>query len=220
MDREFSVSKTAEILGIKNEENVRRWIREGRLVAKRRLGRKGNVVLLEDIVEFANKPPRTYLNALVSWLDDAGIEYKKKNPKNNALAAEVATTLLFGPAAPIMRNEFEKKQKKAEVPFIIEVVPSPQAPLIEDIPNNKNSTEAIADDKKEELPMREAGFDDELKNTEEQYRSLGEEVDIKAKMVEEQIKLIKLKQELAQIQAQISVAEGQIEYYNLLLQKN
>ena len=50
MDREFSVSKTAEVLGIKNEENVRRWIREGRLVAKRRLGRKVNVVLLEDIV--------------------------------------------------------------------------------------------------------------------------------------------------------------------------
>ena len=36
---------------------------------------------------------------------------------------------------------------------------------------------------------------------------------------EEQMKLIRLRQELAQIQAQIAVAEGQIEYYNLLLNK-
>ena len=237
MDREFSVSKTAEVLGIKNEENVRRWIREGRLVAKRRLGRKGNVVLLEDIVEFANKPPRTYLSALVSWLDNEGIQYKKiSDPSSqkdliNAVQRSAATAGAMAALAPVVplfpivagaaaATATAKKQQKTQVPFTIELIAPTNTTSLEDIPNNQDSTEGVANEKQEGIVASETNLNDELTGEATQYNTPSEEIDIKAKIVEEQIKLIKLKQELAQIQAQISVAEGQIEYYNLLLQNN
>ena len=60
-----------------NEETVRRWIRDGKLNAKRGIGRGGSTILLEDIVAFANKPPRAYLLALETWLTANGFSYQK-----------------------------------------------------------------------------------------------------------------------------------------------
>lgn len=60
-----------------NEETVRRWIRDGKLHAKRAVGRGGNTLLLEDVIDFANQPPRSYLLSLEAWLTENGIAYKK-----------------------------------------------------------------------------------------------------------------------------------------------
>ena len=51
--RSFSVTDVAAMLGV-NEESVRRWIREGKLVANRRIGRAGSSVELKDIIDFDN----------------------------------------------------------------------------------------------------------------------------------------------------------------------
>lgn len=72
----YSVSDAAKMLNV-NEETVRRWIRDGKLQAKRAVGRGGNTLYLEDIITFANQPPRAYLLSLESWLNEHDIAYKK-----------------------------------------------------------------------------------------------------------------------------------------------
>ena len=184
-----------------------------------------------------NKPPRTYLNALVSWLDNEGIQYKKiSDPSSqkdliNAVQRSAATAGAMAALAPVVplfpivagkaaTTATAKKQQKTQVPFTIELIAPTNTPSLEDISNNHDSTEGVANEKQEGIVASETDLSDELTGEATQYNTPSEEIDIKAKIVEEQIKLIKLKQELAQIQAQISVAEGQIEYYDLLLQNN
>ncbi|MBE6957559.1 MAG: helix-turn-helix domain-containing protein [Ruminococcaceae bacterium] len=88
----YSVSDTAKMLNV-NEETVRRWIRDGKLKAKRGVGRGGNTLYLEDIIAFANQPPRAYLLSLEAWLTAVGIAYKKvedsSTKKNNVDSAAV-----------------------------------------------------------------------------------------------------------------------------------
>ena len=66
----------------------------------------------------------------------------------------------------------------------------------------------------EEKPVKNPDFDNVLVTEDQKLQFLP----WRAKIIEEQIKLLKLKQELARITAEISVAENQIEYYNLMLQ--
>ena len=74
----YSVADVSKMLNV-NEETVRRWIRNGKLKAIRAVGRGGNTVFLEDIVDFANKPPRAYLIFLEEWLNKNEISYKRIN---------------------------------------------------------------------------------------------------------------------------------------------
>ena len=90
----YSVSDAAKMLNV-NEETVRRWIRGGKLQAKRAVGRGGNTLYLEDIIAFANQPPRAYLLSLESWLTEHGIAYEKiedssASKKSNGAAAATA----------------------------------------------------------------------------------------------------------------------------------
>lgn len=238
----YFVSDAAKMLGV-NEETIRRWIRKEGSTLKADCSRGRGVrstLLLEDIVSFANEPPRAYLKSLLFWLDNEGIKYKKiidpssqkdltkTVQRSAATAGALAALAPVVPLFPIVANATgaatatatTKKQQKTQVPFTIELIPPANDPSLEDIPNNQGSTEGISDDTSEEIFASKTDFNDELTGEATQYNTPSEESDIKAKMVEEQIKLIKLKQELAQIQAQISVAEGQIEYYSLLLQNS
>lgn len=70
----YSVSEVAIQLDA-NEETVRRWIREGKLKAQRAVGRGGHSIRLEDVVDFANLPPRAYLRSLEFWLTANKIRY-------------------------------------------------------------------------------------------------------------------------------------------------
>lgn len=72
----YSVADVSKMLNV-NEETVRRWIRDGKLEASRAVGRGGNTLLLEYVVDFANKPPRAYLIFLEEWLNSKGIAYKR-----------------------------------------------------------------------------------------------------------------------------------------------
>lgn len=248
MSDSFSVSEILTMLGVKNEETVRRWIRENKLKAKRGLGRGGNSILLEDIVDFANRPPRTYLKSLISWLDANGIEYEKKDDSSSSkkqskivpdaaligsmsgailsssslpliptgLAAGVATGIAAGVANSLASS------KKSYVPFTIELVAPPKSSSVDVVHSIEavSGTEQTPAEKTTEISVFISDPDEKFERGDDQTGIFDEGSDIKAKIVDEQIKLIKLKQELAQIQAQISVTEGQIEYYNLLLQKN
>ena len=240
MDRVYSVSEVVDMFGVNHEETVRRWIRDGRLPAKRGLGRGGSTMLLEDIVDFANKPPRAYLKSLISWLDAHGIEYEKiadnttereqigntlsRASNNSAMLLGLSTSpasLAGATAGLIAGTAISTMRKKTHVPFTVKLVAPPELPAEANSNNEStNSAEQMAIAKTADASVDEATSNIELKKADVQYDSLCEETDIKAKIVDEQIKLIKLKQELAQIQAQISVTEGQIEYYHLLLQNN
>ena len=70
----YVVSEVSKMLNV-NDETIRRWIREGKLQGKRSKGRGGNAIYLEDVVAFANIPPRAYLSPLEKWLSDHKIAY-------------------------------------------------------------------------------------------------------------------------------------------------
>ena len=72
----YSVSVVSKMLNV-NEETIRRWIRDGKLKAIRAVGRGGNTMFLEDVVDFANKPPRAYLIFLEEWLTNNKIPYER-----------------------------------------------------------------------------------------------------------------------------------------------
>ncbi len=99
----YSVSDAAKMLNV-NEETVRRWIRDGKLQAKRAVGRGGNTLYLEDIIAFANQPPRAYLLSLEAWLTENGIAYEKiedssASKKGNGGAAATAAGASVAAAA-------------------------------------------------------------------------------------------------------------------------
>lgn len=89
----YLVSDVAIMFNV-NEETVRRWIRDGKLGAKRGVGRSGHSITMDDIVSFANKPPRAYLLSLETWLKSNGINYEKiedaTDKKTKNLAAGIA----------------------------------------------------------------------------------------------------------------------------------
>lgn len=101
--RTYSVSEVSDMLGV-NAETVRRWIRSGKLRAMRAMGPGGNTIVLEDIVAFANKPPRTHLLSLEAWLETAGINYQKiEDPKaDKSTASKVAATVGLAAASSII----------------------------------------------------------------------------------------------------------------------
>lgn len=94
----YSVSDAAKMLNV-NEETVRRWIRDGKLQAKRAVGRGGNSLSLEDIVAFANQPPRAYLLSLEVWLAENHIAYEKIDDSVAAKDGNVAAAAAAGAAA-------------------------------------------------------------------------------------------------------------------------
>lgn len=243
MDKTFSVSDVSAMLGMKNEETIRRWIREEKLKAHRALGRGGSTMLLKDIIDFANRPPRAYLKSLISWLDANGIAYEKKSDTSSskkqtkviqdaALIGGMSSAILGSSSFPLIPGVATgiaagvatslASPKKSHVPFTIELVAPPKAPSVDVVHTieDVHSIEQTSTDKTSGSSVCVLDSDEKFESTEVQNGTLDEESNIKAKIVDEQIKLIKLKQELAQIQAQISVTEGQIEYYNLLLQNN
>lgn len=78
----YSVSDVADMLNV-TEETVRRWVRRGKINSIRRLGRAGNILRLEDVVEFANHFPKVYLVQLELWLIKNGIGYLKNTDSYN-----------------------------------------------------------------------------------------------------------------------------------------
>ena len=72
----YSVSDVAKMLNVK-EETVRRWIRSGKLKANRAVGRGGNTLALEDIIDFANNSSKENLLSLEIWLLEHGYTYKE-----------------------------------------------------------------------------------------------------------------------------------------------
>ena len=76
MKESYSVFDVSQMLNV-NEETIRRWIRNGKLPAKRAVGRSGNSILLADIVSFANRPPRAHLLSLDVWLTANKIPFER-----------------------------------------------------------------------------------------------------------------------------------------------
>lgn len=228
--QDYSVSDVADMLGV-NVETVRRWIRDDRLKAKRGLGRGGNSLQLEDIVEFVNTPPCNYVLPLMAWLDNHGIPYQKDTvwythsdhlPIGTAAAGAAVTASGVGlglasgaagvlgailpVAAPIVGAAAlmtAAEKKKYEHSYRIRLLPQAE--------DKKEENNAVETDQTE-LPAPE------MTPPVPETQSESFDKSIRAKIIEEQIKLVKLKQELARITAEISVAENQIEYYNLMLQ--
>ena len=178
-----------------NEETVRRWIREEKLPAIRKVGRTGSSIKLEDVIEYANLKPHRYHESMMHWLKENNIDFAlQKTPQNvnteskpylkdrgGALYALVASAVLTLPKI---------------------VLPSPQ--------EDKNSARHTIE------PTAHQDCTVYSKETGQQEIS---EMHIKEKIFEEKQRLIRLEQEMAKINAEISVCKGEIEYYTLLLEK-
>ena len=99
----YTVSTVSKMLGV-NEETIRRWIRDGKLNAKRAVGRGGNSILLEDVIAFANKPPRAYLLSLEDWLSSNGISYRKKEDSLDSYDIYDEVKMVSGAAKTILTS--------------------------------------------------------------------------------------------------------------------
>ena len=99
----MTVTEVAEILEV-NEESVRRWIRENKLAADKKLGRAGHTIYLSALVDFANKSSGVYQNKLMAWLKKENIpfEFTKASSGIPAAAAAAGTaSLVAGPVGAI-----------------------------------------------------------------------------------------------------------------------
>lgn len=224
--QDYSVSDVADMLGV-NVETVRRWIRDDRLKAKRGLGRGGNSLQLEDIVEFVNTPPCNYVLPLMAWLDNHGIPYQKDTvwyahsdhlPTGTAAAGAAGTVAgvlgaILPAVAPIVGAATlmtAAEKKKYEHSYRIRLLPQAEDEKAEDNAAETEQAELPAPEMTPPAP--------EMTPPAPETKSESFDKSIRAKIIEEQIKLVKLKQEWARISAEISVTENQIEYYNLMLQ--
>lgn len=75
----LSVADVAEILEV-SEESVRRWIRENKLAADRKLGRTGHTIHLAALVDFTKRSSADYWTKLHAWLDAKNISIATENP--------------------------------------------------------------------------------------------------------------------------------------------
>ena len=234
----YTVPDVANMLGV-NNETARRWIREGKIYAKRNMGRGGNEVLLKDVVAFANKPPKSFLANLVMWLDEHNIPYKTISTQceESGTQAEATddhpiangfldTVCATATAAAAMANPFtaiatapmliaakataKGRRKKSDQNYEIQLLPDPKKDALSTVVEAESS----AYDIKDALSISSSTED---MNT---ASSTPASPDIDELIRKEQMNLIRLRQELAQVQAKIAVAEGQIEYYKLLKSEN
>ena len=193
----YSVNEVSEMLNV-SIETVRSWIREGKLNAKRGLGRGGNSIQLEDIVTFVNKPPRLYMNALRKWLDANKIEYQTENAPINP--AKMTLPLMGVPG--LVSGAATKKLFNDEIIMLNGMNEGTNPPIEE--------TEITKDVLKLSVSLDEREEIDVTSNDNDNYDEL---------ILQEKMKLLKLKQEMARISAEISISESQIEYYQMLKNK-
>ena len=193
----YSVNEVSEMLNV-SIETVRRWIREGKLNAKRGLGRGGNSIQLEDIVTFVNKPPRLYMKALRKWLDANKIEYQTENAPINPA---IMTLPLMG-VPGLVSGAATKKLFNDEIIMLNGMNEGTNPPIEE--------TEITKDVLKLSVSLDEREEIDVTSNDNDNYDEL---------ILQEKMKLLKLKQEMARISAEISISESQIEYYQMLKNK-
>ena len=216
-----------------SEETVRRWIRDGKLNAKRGLGRNGNEISLEDVVEFANRPPSLYLDALSAWLKSHDIAFSEslyttcEEPPNQlakvaGLGAGVGA--LLAPISPIAAVASAIGGAAACVASQPKTETHRQLCLCTDLEVEipKNADETVSEDggwKPDAVdPQKPAESTISVNPADPPNRD--DTRNIQEKIVQEKLKLIKLKQELAQLTAQISICESQIEYYQVLLKQS
>lgn len=217
----YSVSDVAKMLGV-GSETVRRWIRDGKLLAKRVRGRNGNEITLEDVVQFANCPPLLYQDALRAWLEDHNIAYgecimtkdgpvEAPNPVDGigaaiggGAAAAVGALLgglpTWGTLAAIGATAALVEQKK--------IVHNQYTQLYLRTAASEKESEDSTEPQSAPPALEKASGQPEK-----------EEVDFQERIQEEKLKLIRLRQELAELEAKISVSEKQIEYYEIMLER-
>ena len=220
--RVFSVNETASIFNV-SEETVRRWIRDGKLNAKRNLGRTGNEICLDAVVDFANRSSKRHLDKLAAWLEKNGIEFRKvmsfsedigvnkdlESTKTTAsiIGAALGGAVFGGPVGGLIGGTAAILGSRESVPDYKIVL------------QQSDSSVPLGDSAQEALQDAEYSMGSIVPECESAGMSVLQEEDysdISKKIVEERIKLIKLKQELAQLTAQIAICEKQIEYYQLL----
>ena len=89
----LNVADVSHILGV-SEESVRRWIRDNKLKAEKRLGRTGSSVELSDLVDFVNQPTNNYMAEMMLWLNGAGIPYEVVEENSGNIAGALAGATL------------------------------------------------------------------------------------------------------------------------------
>lgn len=217
----YSVVDVAAMLKV-NEETVRRWIREGKLVANLKRGRGGSSIELEDVVNFVNRTPgsHAYL-ALDKWLNENNIRHIRCTDNNgDALdktvkgATAVASSAVLGASLAGPVGGIFGGMLGTAVGAILNPEPREQILLLD----TEDEEVLILDSENnvvEQLPEKTDNISDNTVSKPECTNDSCDD-DINKKIIAEQMKLLRLKQELAQINAKISICEAEIEYYKLL----
>ena len=196
--KEYAVSDVVAMLQV-NEETVRRWIRKGKLPVTRKAEHGKSLIALEDIVRRANLKPHIYHEPMIKWLEEKKIKY--------SLQEELQETDTVN--RPSLKDRYGAlyalvSSSSISVPKI--VLHTAQEEQEADCESSTNNIEPKAVCSEEIKDATDADVEDTA------------DIDIKEKILAEKKKLIRLEQDLARVNAEISVCKGEIEYYTLLLE--
>lgn len=202
----YSVTDVASMLRV-NEETVRRWIREGKLVATIKRGRGGSSIELSDIIAFVNRTPGSFAQtSMKKWLKENNIQF--------SIDDSVCNSQSGGFSLPNISQYVEGLRKFHNSPDDYMKYSNGSIVLLQ---TDKKSESVLAD--KKVVCSNDLGISFKEESSIEpspESNISPKEDDIASKIVAEQMKLLRLKQELAQINAKISICEAEIEYYKLL----
>lgn len=199
--KEYAVSDVVAMLQV-NEETVRRWIRKGKLPATRRVGRGGNLIVLEDIVGLSNRKPHIYHEPMIQWLRENNIEFSLQEELQDVDTVN----------KPYLKDRYGflygRLSGTISVPKIV-LHSSSEEKEVDCESDTDTGTEpsVVCSEEIKQQDAMDVAIDDAT------------DTDIKEKIFAEKKKLIRLEQDLARINAEISVCRGEIEYYSLLLQE-
>lgn len=202
----YSVADVASMLRV-NEETVRRWIREGKLVATIKRGRGGSSVELSDIIAFVNRTPGSFVQtSMKKWLNENNIQF--------SIDDSTCKPQSGGLTLPNFSQYTQSLRKFHDSPDDYMTYTNGSIVLLQ---SDKKSESAMADENVVSLSDLGVSLNEKpsIEPSPESNISPKED-DIASKIVTEQMKLLRLKQELAQINAKISICEAEIEYYKLL----
>ena len=223
----YSVIDVAAMLKV-NEETVRRWIREGKLTATLKRGRGGSSIELEDIINFVNRTPRNHTySAMKQWLHEQNIRFSVQvhSYSEKESIVDTASTLVGASSLGAALG--------GPVGYLVGGAVGGTIKAFSSKPHYYTEEQIVLLDPHQKVDA--TTLDTELADPHTQDKSINKNPDVimdtykpevfnkdevSKKIITEQKKLLRFQQELAQINAQISITEAEIEYYKLLLTEN
>lgn len=216
----LTVSDISRILNI-NPETVRRWIRDNKLHVSHSVGRTAQVSL-QEVIRFVNEPPGYYLDAMEAWLHANGIPYKTIT-KDDALPPS-HLPLAFGLAGAALGGSLLIPGLMGSAIAGTAAAGTTHA-LVNSISNGstqKCTRQLLLTEQTDPLPLTLPTECADVSDPSSFSEKTGQDDNItvcKHHIRAAKMQLTQLLQKRAQLNAEITIVQKQLEYYQLILEE-